>query len=88
VTDIRPDTYQAAVTETKLSELRVALTETKGNIKQAALDLGLSRQQMTKLVKKYELGEFAAKLRLAGGEMKRLTDGGRKGVVTGRPRKR
>ena len=85
MTDIRPATYQAAVTETKLSELRVSLTETKGNIKAAAGALGLSRQQMTKLVKKYELGEFAAKLRLEAGG-RRVRDGERKGTVTGRPR--
>jgi len=59
----KPAVYQTAVTETKVAELRVAIAAADGFISRAAGELGLSRQQLTKLVKKYELGEFAAKLR-------------------------
>lgn len=83
--DEKPAPYQAAVTETKLSELKLALGETNGTIKAAAKLLGLSRQQITKLVKKYALNEYAAKLRLEAGGT-RVRDGARKGTVTGRPK--
>lgn len=79
--------WQAAITGTKLAELKVALTASDGNIKQAAILLGISRQQVTRLVKAHVLNEFAAKLRLRAGGGKRVRDGERKGQVLGRPKK-
>lgn len=74
-----------ASNEVQLETWRGALTASKGSVTLAAEAVGISRSQATRLNKKYGLGEFAAQLRLENGSTR--AGGGRKGVVTGRPRK-
>lgn len=66
-----PHPWIAVAAETQETELRKALKTTAGNISEAAIKLALSRQQVTRLVKKYELGDFAAKLRVEAGGTRR-----------------
>lgn len=66
-----PHPWIVVAAETQEMELRKALEATAGNISEAAGKLALSRQQVTRLVKKYDLGEFAAKLRVEAGGTRR-----------------
>lgn len=74
-------------TETQLKVWRDALIEERGNISRAAKLIFISRSHATRLMKKFELVEFAARLRVEAG-MLPASSGERKGVVAGRPRSR
>jgi len=78
--------WNIASDETKLSLLRAALERVGGSITLAAEELDLSRQQVTNLVRQFELKEFAAQLRLQHGGV-RVRGGERSGVVLGRTQK-
>lgn len=79
--------WDVAAKEVQLSALQDALSKSHGNISQAAKTVGISRSHAMRLVKKYELTEFAAKLRLKHGIGSKVQGGERTGVVLGRPRK-
>lgn len=72
--------------EVQLASWREALEAQHGNISRAADVIGVSRSHAMRLMKKYALTEFAAKLREEFGSA-RVRSGERKGVVLGRPRK-
>ncbi len=74
----------SALGETKQDALMRALEREAGNITRAAKALGIARQHATRLVKLYQIGEFAAQLREAAGS-RRVTDGPDKGKVKGHP---
>ncbi|MES2179807.1 MAG: hypothetical protein V4550_18245 [Gemmatimonadota bacterium] len=76
-----------AVNEVRLETWRAALVAAAGNITRAAMAVGIGHAWATKLNTKFELKEFAAKLRLEAGGT-RTVAGERKGVVAGRPRKK
>ena len=75
--------WVTASTDVKHETWRKALVETSGNISAAATAIGISRAQATRLVKQFNLGEFAAQLRLARGGT-RVRVGYLKGRVLGR----
>lgn len=72
--------------EVQLETWRAALEAQHGNISRAANEVGIARSHAMRLMKKYALTEFAARLREASGAS-RVRSGDRKGVVLGRPRK-
>ncbi len=78
--------WKVASDEVQLAAWREALVDAAGNISHAATALKISRAHATRLMKKFALVEFAAKLRIEAG-MLPATSGERKGVVAGRPRK-
>jgi hypothetical protein len=78
--------WYAAVYETKISELKLSLTENRGNVSRTAEALGLDRSHVKRLVERFELRAFVDGLRLAAGGT-RVRTGSRQGDVMGRPRK-
>ncbi len=77
--------WKLVLDETKRGELVGALERAGGNITRASVVLGISRQAVTQLIRKYALKEYAATLRVESGAT-RITDGKNKGKVLGRPR--
>lgn len=77
--------WDLASDEVQLATWRAALEKSKGNISLAAKDVGIGRATGTRLTTKFELKEFAAKLRIANGAAKVVVDGEVRS--TGRPRK-
>lgn len=65
----------------RAARLRSALEDNGGNVSAAAAALGVGRQWATRLLRRYDLVEFAAQLRLQAGRVR-----GADGRVTGRPR--
>lgn len=70
----------------QLAEWKRALEQNAGNIKRAAKALGIGRATGTRLTSKFELNEFAAKLRIAAGAVELKVGGEIRSI--GRPRKR
>jgi len=77
--------WDVPVDEIKTDTLKAALVEASGIITHAATALGVSRQHVTKLMRRYDLVEFAAKLRVESGAMN-PSSGARPGAALGRPR--
>lgn len=79
--------WKTAAENVQLKAWKQALVDAAGNISHAAKALDISRAHATRLMKKYVLVEFAAKLRVDAG-MLPASSGERRGIVAGRPRSR
>lgn len=80
--------WSAGVDEIKLGTWRDALVRANGNITRAAIAVKISRSYATVLMKRFDLVTFAAELRAATGSGVKVRGGERRGVVTGRPKKK
>jgi Bacterial regulatory protein, Fis family len=75
--------WHIASDEVQLASVTAALEKVRGNVTNAAGELHIDRSHLRRLMHKFDLGKFAAELRIKAGGA-RAADG----RVTGRPRKK